>query len=112
MITVNKIVAEGTKKEGLVEVRTLDFVSDDMLVFNLEEMEDGTVIDGKFSVPEWVKFLDEKNKPIDWAEIVEAASFRWNNRKYIVKDLEDPEVENELAAMIRRIPLFDDLGKN
>jgi hypothetical protein len=112
MIEVNKIVAEGTKEEGLVEIQTLDFVSDEMLVFNLVEMDDGTVIDGKFSVPKWVQFLDSKGKPIDWTEIVEAASFKWNNQRYIVRDITDPKVEEELSLMIMRIPLFDNLDRN
>ncbi len=112
MIDVHQIVAKGTEEEGLVEIQTLDFVSDDMLVFNLKELEDGTVIDGKFSVPKWVQFLDLKGKPIDWSEIVEEASFNWKNQEYIVKDIEDPEVEEELGQMIMRIPLFSDTSIN
>ena len=112
MIDVHQIVAKGTEEEGLVEIKSLDFVADEMLVFNLVEMDDGTVIDGKFSVPKWVQFLDLKGKPIDWSEIVEEASFNWKNQEYIVKDIEDPEVEEELGQMIMRIPLFDNLDRN
>ena len=112
MIDVHQIVAKGTEEEGLVEIKSLDFVADEMLIFNLVEMDDGTVIDGKFSVPKWVKFLDGKGKPIDWTEIVEAASFKWNNQKYIVRDITDPKVEEELGQMIMRIPLFSDTSIN
>ena len=94
------------------EVKTLDYITEQMIVFNLEALEDGTIIDGKFSVPKFVNFLDKENKPIDWSKLIELKSFVCNNQEFNIKTTDDEETVDELMAIISKIPQFSDAVEN
>ena len=102
MLEIAKIQCEDGE-----DIKTLDYVTEQMLVFNLEYLEDGTIIDGRFSLPNFIKFLDRENKPVDWPKIIEMKSFVWNEKEFNIKTTDDENTVDELMAIIAKIPQFD-----
>ena len=107
MINIDKIVCN----DGEI-VKELNMVTNRLVIFNLEQLDDGTIIDGKFSIPKYVNFLGHDNQLISWEKLVEETLFVWNNQEFEIKNCEDPQVTRELNLIISQLPLFQDLDKN
>ena len=104
---VDQIVCKGVEK-----VETLDMVTEELIVFNLEQIEDGTIIDGRFSIPKYISFLDSSAQPLDWDFLVSRSCFKWNNQEFEIKTCLDPEISDQLELIVSQLPLFQDLEKN
>ncbi len=95
------IVFNSVSQKPLV-VKTIDFLTDEVVVFNIERSDDGKIVDCRFGQPEFLLFIGEEN--FDFDEILKTREFTFNGELIKVGKENDPRIILNLNEIMSALP--------
>jgi hypothetical protein len=92
-------------KSGSDEADHIDIITKTgLIVFNLETLEDGQVIDGRFALAEKVDFLDKEGNLIPHIDILAQEEIIFHGQKVKISP-SGPKLEAQIAKIIEAIEI-------
>lgn len=82
-----------------------------LIVFNLEQLEDGQIVDGRFALAEKVDFLDKEGNSISHTDILAQEEIIFNGQKIKISP-SGPELEAKIAKIVDAIEIPTKLNMN
>ena len=94
------ILKSGSDKADHIDIIT----KTGLIVFNLETLEDGQVIDGRFALAEKVDFLDKEGNSIPHTDVIAQEEIIFNGETIKISP-SGPELEARIAKIIEAIEI-------
>ena len=82
-----------------------------LVVFNLEQLEDGQIIDGRFALAEKVEFLDKSGNTIPHTDILAQEEILFHGQMIKISPT-GPELEAKIAKIVDAIEIPNKYNMN
>jgi len=101
-LNITDIVFNSLTQPPLV-VKTIDFITKEIVVFNIERMGDGNIVDCRFAQPEFLLFINGQES-FGFEEILKDKEFIFNEEVIKIGEEDDPEVIKTLQDITSSLP--------
>ena len=88
-------------------IKQIEFMTPHLIVYNMERLDDGTIIDGKFGLVDMMDYYTEDGSSIPFGEVeVEDGCMNFNGTQVEVTTDEEKS-ESTLANLMKHIPIVN-----
>ena len=102
LMEISRIVFDPSGLDSPTEVKRIDLLTSDLVIFDLEDSSDGTFKGGKFGLSYFLKFFRGEEE-LDWESVMSSRGFLFGGKEVEIGTRTDPLVLAQLEAVCRKL---------